>query len=321
MKQYQSNLLRMYGKVGSVFDQFQPLVNSIVGFSAAVQTFKSKVDGIRQFEKLTSLSLVGYTKDKNLHKEKAAYFAAKAAAALRSVSFQHEMPELMQEIDFSERALARMKDEKLIAVIYQVYDRANENIALLAELNIDPAFMNVFFNTIEAFRIAFEKSASVHMGRVAGIKARNSLYKEVNQLLDRNLDNIVILVEKDNPDFSKLYMEARKVLDYHGRPVSKVPLEPSAVLTGFVFDSVTGLPVEFAKVELLNSDLVTETDSDGEWDLEAVKPGDCVIRISADGYATTDFPVVTLAENDEIVSDYLINPIGDSSDNNTPSSE
>jgi hypothetical protein len=123
---------------------------------------------------------------------------------------------------------------------------------------------------------------------------------------DSAIDNSFVATDPDVGDYHRLVLPGSYTLKisadgFHPTVIDNVTvsseapalvdavLQPvTATVTGRVSTPAARWPVAGAAVELLGTDFSTSTSADGSFELDGVPPGEYTVRISADGYETTD---------------------------------
>ena len=95
------------------------------------------------------------------------------------------------------------------------------------------------------------------------------------------------------------------------RQIDAALRELNCVVRGNVTDLKSGLPIDFARVVLMDSDdnmAMTTTDSSGSYELDAFDGSDMWLVAQADGYSQ-DYTFVTLSPSDEVWYDFGLLPV------------
>ncbi|MFH0894849.1 MAG: carboxypeptidase-like regulatory domain-containing protein [Bacteroidota bacterium] len=313
MKRTQLNIHRMYDAVMGVFKKYPAAVSAIVALFNTVQQFFNLVDQIKKTEKTQGANLVGFTEDKNISKEKCAKKAASVSGCLCAWAAANSHRDIIRQVGYSQLRLLRFPDDVFIEKCNLIYELANDNLNDLAPYSIDVAYMGGYQAQITAFVDSYEGMLTARSSRTGSTGELAVLYHETSRLLSEELDKIMERAEEVDKEFYNVYQKARVIYDYKGHPSkteeNQAVTDHFAVLSGFVYDSVSGDPVEGANIEILGTDLKTDTDPDSEFNFESVKPGTYILRISADGFITQDVPNVIINADDEVALEFIINPV------------
>jgi hypothetical protein len=309
MQRKQLNLQKMFETAIAIFERYPAAVAFITALQNAVNSFRTLVNQIHSVETLQGSDLRGLTTDKNNFKLKTAQKVAAIAGALRAWSSSNESQELITLAGYKAYALKRLPDDVFVEKCNLIADKAEENIASLFVYSVDMNTIMELRNFINQFRIIYDKTLTMRAQRISSTTQLAILYRKAGKLLREEIDNIVPLTEEQYPEFASVYKKGRVIRDLHGRSiVEKVVGEHNAVLTGFIYDAITGMPIEGVSVEIPLLNLVTETDIDGEFDFESLPAGSCVVRVSGEGYETTEFPAIQLSADDEVVNEFNVQP-------------
>lgn len=134
-----------------------------------------------------------------------------------------------------------------------------------------------------------------------------ALIKENNQLLRMQLDTFVRFSEEEYPELFSNYMFLRKSKSSKPKP-GESP-EELADISGTVTDSITGLPVANAIINIVDYEIIVKTDADGYFELEEVIPGNGLVNCYASNYRVPEAVAYSAAPGDSIVVDFALSPV------------
>ena len=134
----------------------------------------------------------------------------------------------------------------------------------------------------------------------------NNLVKECNAILRRSIDPFVYFNAGAFPDLVSQYRLIRK-----GSSKRKANNTESSLLveiSGTVTDSVTGLPIANAVINLAAPETILTTDEDGCYALDDLEAGDLTLSCHYEGYVSASPVRVTAVAGDSLVVDFALVP-------------
>ena len=300
MTDRQENYLSMFRTVIAVCDQNLTLITPITALNTAYNTFKTKVTVIYATAKQQGIQLTGVAEDKMVLKRNLAHTGNIVAMVVKAYAVSKGDNTLKAEVDFAESTLFANRDETIINNCQTIYDRANTNLAALAAFGITTAVMTTLQNALTAFRT---KVAAPTVARdVRAVATENLVLQldEANSILRNQVDNNIKIFQLSNPDFWKLYRNARKIIDLGvGRSAG------FGTIKGVVKDAASGLIIEGALIELLDTDAVTSSDALGEFAIDA-EPNTYSIRVSKDDYEEMELNDIVVVKGEDTMVNVTI---------------
>lgn len=131
--------------------------------------------------------------------------------------------------------------------------------------------------------------------------------KANNKLLRLQIDTFVRYAQDDYPELYNGYMFLRK-----RRPSKKnsaITEDEPVEIMGTVTDSVTGLPIANATINIVDQSLVQTTDADGCYVLDEIPAGNCLVHCYASNYAVPEAVSITAASGESLVVDFSLTPV------------
>jgi hypothetical protein len=276
------------------------LITPITALNTVYSSFKTKVAVIYTTVKQQELQLTGVAEDKLVLRRNLAHIGNIVGMVVKAFAVSRNDNTLKAEVDFSESDLFKSRDETIINNCQTIYDRANTNLAQLGVFGITAAVMTSLQNALTSFRA---KAASPTVARDIRAVATENLaiqLDEANTLLREQMDNNMKIFQLSNPDFWKLYRNARRIIDLGaGRSAGYGSIK------GVVKETATGLVIEGALIELLDTDAVTSSDALGEFTIDA-EPNTYSIRVSKDDYEEVEVHDIVVLKGEDVVVNVLL---------------
>jgi len=134
-----------------------------------------------------------------------------------------------------------------------------------------------------------------------------NLIKANHKLLRLQLDKFMRHLEDDFPEFYSQYMFLRK--RRYKRSRNGNGEAELCEISGTVTDSVSGLPLAGAVINLLSPESIVNTDDDGYYLLEELAAGEYVVSCYLEGYDVPANVTVTAVAGDSLVVDFTLTPV------------
>lgn len=133
----------------------------------------------------------------------------------------------------------------------------------------------------------------------------SALIKENRLILTGHLDNFIKNRRIVFPALYNAYMTERRIKRRKRRSSDESSL---CEISGTVTDSVTGLPLANAIINLLTPETIETTDEDGVYVIEELEPGDYTLSCHMEGYEVPAAITVTAAAGENPVVDFALVP-------------
>jgi len=157
-----------------------------------------------------------------------------------------------------------------------------------------------------SFREIMQTTSYELSSRIAAHNELKSLSKANNKLLTDYLDLFVKGRKTAFPALFNAYMTERKRKQRRKKTVNSAT-EP-AEITGTVTDSLTGLPLANAVINLTSPETIVNTDEDGMYVLDELEAGTYTVSCHLEGYEVPAGVTVTAAAGDSLLVDFVLVP-------------
>lgn len=134
----------------------------------------------------------------------------------------------------------------------------------------------------------------------------SALVKENMEILAYHLDGLVSTLETSSPAFFNAYFTVREKKRRKRKSTSND--SQLCEITGTVTDSVTGLPIDNAVINLASPETILYTDEDGYYLVEDLVAGTYTVSCHLEGYEVPAGVTVTSAAGDSLVVDFALVP-------------
>ncbi len=253
---------------------------AIIAFALTLAAIKAKQLLINQLNQLTLPGTTGVTADTKLVRQALIDIALQLSAAVSAYANSVSNNTLLQEVNYTESELKRLKKDDLDDACQSIHDGALSNILVAADFGYDAADVTALATALLVYRNAQQNPRQTEIA----IKSANSQIKTaitftVNSLLKGQLDKMAKTLKKTNPNFLEGYTNARQIVN--------LPSDTTGV-TGQVIESSISEPVPSASVKLFDRYgttplYQTTTDTSGNFSIIPVSPGDYRTEVTATG--------------------------------------
>jgi hypothetical protein len=212
MRTNQTNRQAMFKIVAKHLDDHNEVWSGMSPLTVAVQTFKGKILGVDNVVEQQETPK-GATDSKAAAREEledVLFLTCRALAVLGHTSNDHD---LLAATDLSRTDLDRLPDDELITRATAVIGRANTRKTELATLQVTQENLQELGLRLQRFSdLKLEpRSAAVEHGTTT--QSLESLIREANSILRNEIDRMVDLFSRTDPDFVAGYQRARVIVD------------------------------------------------------------------------------------------------------------
>jgi hypothetical protein len=225
MKKVTKNKLKMYNQVIAVCTLHQSSWGFVPTFESQFDVFKNDHTALLARLDLHGAQLSGHTRNK---REAQQVVVGKAYTFMNALSLHAELSGdfvLLARNNSSQSSLREGGMEAMIARLNTLKQDAEMHIDALGAMGLTTTDLDDLIAAIAAFQ------ASVTEPRQAIIR-RKQLTREIYEIQQRlddqlkdKIDRLMVLMKKFDPDFNRLYKDARVILDYKNRS-NRVNIEP-----------------------------------------------------------------------------------------------
>ena len=268
--------LNMYRTVKQLCDDNATTVALNAAFLAAFNIFKAKLSTLITTVTSESQVIKGIAVDKKVLKQNLCQTTADIAAIVYAYASAINNNTLKQSVDFPYTELYRIKDDLLAPTCQNVYNAASGLATPLAPYGITPAMLTAFQAAITDYSVAVPKPRTAKSVKSTYTKNIGIAMKDIDLLLNDQLDKLVIAFKPTKPDFFNSFNTARKIID---------PNSTTTQLKGKVTDSATKLVIKGANIEIIGATTVNVLSNKlGNYIKKPLEHGNYKITITMDGY-------------------------------------
>lgn len=286
MTSRQEAKLNMYNAVINYCDENTAITATIPAFATVLAAFIAETTALDTTAQLEAQVITGVAINKADLKQSLCTSAEVLAAALYAYATAEEDPILQEKAKYSYSDLFKLKDDELTLIVQNLHNDANTIVASLENYGVTAATLTSLQNLIEEYSDTVSAPRNAAAQRKAYGTQLKTLFKEVDDILKKQLDKLAVQFKTTQPEFYNTYKNNRKIIN---APTS------STQVKGIVVDSVTSLPLYNAEVAVPDSEYVTTTGLDGKFTLKIPIPGIYTLLVTLEGYQTLEVPNVEIS--------------------------
>jgi hypothetical protein len=227
MRQTQTNKVAMFSTVADHLESHRPVWNGMAPFATAVQTFTNRLTAIdAAAQQQEAPSAAADAKDAARDDlEEVLFLSCEALGVLAHTSNDHELAALTE---VSSTTLEKLPGDELINRARLVLERANARKTELATLMVTQANLDELTAALEKFSALRNQPRTAVVERTTHTQTLESLIREANEMLTNQLDRMVSLFSRTNPEFVAGYEAARRIVDRTATHKTKTAPPPPA---------------------------------------------------------------------------------------------
>jgi hypothetical protein len=222
------NKNRMYGATETVLDNNQNYFVTIQELVDAHQMLKLKKAIIDKNREVQETDRKGLTKIKGQLRKESISMILRFSGAIAAHATTVKDVDLKTKVEYTLSYLDKTSDLILVDIANVVYNLATPLTNELSKFFIGSSEFQQFGQLIPAFKAAIPKKRAA--GTVSKVSTNNIdlVFKEIDQLLNDEIDVLMQPFQFTQPDFYNSYMNSRMIVDYSGRGKSKPDEDPKA---------------------------------------------------------------------------------------------
>ena len=196
---------------------------------------------------------------------------------------------------------------RLYEIAVHVADELTANSALAVEYGLTAEKLTAFKAQVTDFGETLGNTTALLTDRKSGWGTLNKKLVACSETIRMKLDPFMEFNESEFPEMFRDYMLVRGSRKRRKRVLKTDPT--TGEFSGTVTDSITGLPVENATINLLQHETAYSTDSDGYYLIDELEPGSYAVTCHAAGYAVPENITAQLAAGESLIADFSLVPV------------
>jgi hypothetical protein len=217
MNRKQTNKLTMFKTVDQYLADHNSVWSLMAPFMAAVTQFRTMIEAIDTAAQKQETPLTGSAEDKVAARddlEDVLFLTCEALGVLAHTGGDHELGAL---VNVTRSSLDKLDDEELANRATNVQARADANKTQLVAMHVTQANLDELAQALQNFQTAKAKPRSAVVERSVQTGSVSSLMRETGNILRDQIDRLVNLFGRSNPEFVAGYRSARVIVDRTGR--------------------------------------------------------------------------------------------------------
>ena len=198
------------------------IIAAIPAFQATYNQFKANIAAINDAVGQKSV-ISGVAADKKARRESLVNLASTIAGLVYSYAVANSDFTLRDEMNINSSTFKRTRDENLAPLCQMIHDRAQTNLAALADYNINAAKLAALQTAINEYAAAVPKPRAALSSRKTTNAGIAQIFRETDELLENQLDKQVASLRADHPAFVQTYETVRHIVKPATRPRALKP--------------------------------------------------------------------------------------------------
>lgn len=298
MNNQQNNDFTMGKAVNAFFLAHNGKVVLNIPLSDTATALKNKLKEIDEALQKQGEPTTGYTTDKKNAKS-AMVSAASPLGNAASVYFKNKGDQATADkLHNAPTHLIRLGGNKCKGTCQDIYKILNDNIGVLDPNYVTAIEVGDLLTKINAYDSNSDEQSDAKKETPVATKALKVFFKKVEGILE-DADNLMSKYESTDPVFFTEYKETRKVPDYG--------LHHSGV-DGVITNAVTGLPVQDVVIKDDQSNKVTQSDPDGNFNLDKLSAKQHSFTATHPNYQTFKF-AFTIRRGKHVHFNFSLSPL------------
>jgi len=216
-----ANKLVMYRAVQSHLDRNKSMWTSVPAMATTINDFELLLAEIEACRILTQENKTGITQQKAAQQALVIAHAYELSSVLYAMAIKKNDAVLAAKVDFTETDLLKKRDNHLVSTCRNIVEFATEHLAELIAYQVTGDELIVLKEEINSFAENLTTGRVSVSERKAANEKLKVVFLQVDSLLKKQLDRIVVRYRKTEPDFYTNYQSLRRIINYgvrHDKP-------------------------------------------------------------------------------------------------------
>lgn len=219
-----TNKLVMYHTVQSHLNLNKTTWTSVPAMVTTIGDFELLLAEIETYRQLTQENKKGIAQQKAAQQALAIAHAYELLSLLYAMAIKKNDAILAAKVDFTETDLLKMRDDNLVTTCRNILEFATEHLAGLIAYEVTSDELIVLKEEINRFAENLTTGRVSVSERKAANEKLKVVFLQVDALLKKQLDRIMVRYRKTEPDFYATYQNLRRIVNYGVR--HEKPKEP-----------------------------------------------------------------------------------------------
>jgi hypothetical protein len=207
----------MYNAVQSLLNQNAVIWEPVPAMVNTIKSFELLLAEIETYQQIAQGNKKGITLQKAAQQELVISHTYELLSVLYAMATRTNNPVLESKVNFTESDLLKKRDTQLVSVCLMIAEIGTEYLADLSVYGVTESELIILKEEIKLFADNLPTGRiSVSERKAANEKLRD-LFVQVDALLKKQLDRLMIRYRKSHPDFYSLYQNTRRIVNYGTR--------------------------------------------------------------------------------------------------------
>jgi len=307
MDDNQENYLSMINKVQEVLHTYQTIFEKnkiILNTLASIDQWEKKVQDAHIRQQFDYSTLI---EEKNKAKAKLVTQSVVLISIVRSYAADIDDNDLYKKVNYSKSAISHLRDNVIHDFGQFLLEQATNLFDTLTNYGLTQEYLDKYKTTVKTYTAAIPKPGAAIAKKAEATKELKYAVSELKKLVNRKLDNNMLLYMATNPEFYQAYISARKIYDTGYTTLA---------VKGNVMDAITQKPlykvfVKFRPGSALSNSVksVTKTTTlKGNYQFKGLPEGSSTLTFEKDNYETVEKKVEIIHGSTEKL-DVALKPI------------
>jgi hypothetical protein len=285
MEKKQERKYSMYNAVNNFLLETDPvIISKMPNMDVSMQDLQKNIEQIQEISENQQQNRSGYRVSKQITKEEMVDIVYVLAGQVRSLAVNTNNVILRNEVTYNISDLKAMADGNLQVNAGIIIEKAEENIADLADYGVTPASLQNINDLLTEFGNKLAQPRNAITNKAEETQLLKEMFTKTDLLLDDTMDTLVIIVKLTDNQFYNIYNNNRKIIG---------PGYSTLALRVFVTNELQE-PLSKVKAIIHGFTKVYRTTEKGSFQVKSLPEGMHTITFSLPGYKdqTIAFPII-----------------------------
>lgn len=207
----------MYETVLAVINNNQASWNGIPAFSSLVTEYSTKLQQLKDFSMEQGSVLLGVTSAKDELRDETIEKARVLVGALKAFALSTDDVQLAEQVNISKSRFAKLSQLAFKHQIDQLIALAEVHLTELEDFGIDQQKVDELQDLRDACEEAFGSPRQAIVDRKTITKSIEMRIRDLDKILRKGIDGLMIAFKESVPDFYFHYKSARIIVDVRGK--------------------------------------------------------------------------------------------------------
>ena len=214
MNKRDNNRHNAYIRVLGVLKGNSKFFNEVAVYKSAIVEYKTLMKELDEVGARIAKEKKSVTPAKNEKRRALAEKAAMIASLVAAYAYDIKDIELERSVNYTFTNLVKSRETEFDVKVKVIYSIAEKHKDQLEQYMLSSERLSIFKNEIDEFNKLRDISGVMRSILSADHKRTIQLMKEIEMLLDRKIDRMILALKEDHSRLYDAYMTARKIIDH-----------------------------------------------------------------------------------------------------------